>query len=84
MPLYDFMCGACGHRFEARVDPSKQPTCPSCGRSGAERVFSPFAGPFTVGRLRGVAARRSEGKRRAREEKRRERREKRRKEQGSA
>jgi len=83
MPLYDFACAACGHRFEARLEPSEQPACPSCGRSGAERVFSPFAGPFTVGRLRGAAARRSEAERRVRQEKRREQRAKRRKERGS-
>jgi len=77
MPLYDFSCPACGARFEARVRYGERPECPECGGSKAERLLSPFAGPFTVG-LRGVAARRSNARRQAREEQRRERREKRR------
>jgi putative FmdB family regulatory protein len=77
MPLYDFSCRACGARFEARVPHDQPATCPECGAPGAERMLSPFAGPFTVG-LRGVAARRSNATRRAREEQRQERREQRR------
>ena len=74
MPLYDFACRACGHRFEARSSPDDGVACPECGAPGTERLLSPFAGPFTVG-LRGVAARRSNAKRATREEQRRERRE---------
>jgi putative FmdB family regulatory protein len=80
MPLYDFKCPACGTSFEAQVPHGQLPACPSCGTAGAERVFSAFAGPFTVG-LRGAAARQSNAVRRAREEQRAERREQRRQRQ---
>jgi len=44
MPLFDFDCRACGHRFEAlvrRQDPP--PVCPSCGSADLERLPSQFA-----------------------------------------
>jgi putative FmdB family regulatory protein len=85
MPLYDFRCRACETRFEARVGLDQAASCPVCGARGAERLLSPFAGPFTVG-LRGAAARRSNAQRRAREERRQERRQerrRRRREEGS-
>lgn len=74
MPLYDFACRSCGHRFEARSSPDEAASCPECGAPESQRLLSPFAGPFTVG-LRGAAARRSDAARAAREEQRRERRE---------
>jgi len=73
MPLYDFKCVACGTSFEAQVPQGQLPACPGCGAGDAERVFSAFAGPFTVG-LRGAAARQSNAARHAREEQRQERR----------
>jgi putative FmdB family regulatory protein len=74
MPLYDFACRSCGHRFEAQAPPSGSASCPACGAPEAKRLLTPFAGPFTVG-LRGAAARRSNNQRRVREEQRQERRE---------
>ncbi|HZU40069.1 MAG TPA: zinc ribbon domain-containing protein [Solirubrobacteraceae bacterium] len=71
MPLYDFRCRACGEAFEARTSIDGAATCPACGAPDAERLLSPFAGPFTVGR-RGGEARRSDADRRAREEQRQE------------
>lgn len=73
MPLYDFLCQACGQTFEARASVEELPACPHCGAAETERRPSPFAGPFTVG-LRGAAARRSNAQREAREERRREQR----------
>jgi putative FmdB family regulatory protein len=78
MPLYDFRCNACGERFEARISYDASASCPACTAPGAERLLSPVAGPFTVGRLRGVAAKRADATRRVREEQRSERRERRR------
>lgn len=72
MPLYDYRCRACGARFEARVPHDQAPICPECGDGSAEKLLSPFAGPFTVA-PRGLAARRSDAERQAREEHRRER-----------
>lgn len=76
MPLYDFNCPECGARFESNIPHGTSPTCPECGGEEAQRLYSPFAGPFTVG-LRGAAARRSNAVRRAREEQRGERRDRR-------
>jgi putative FmdB family regulatory protein len=74
MPLYDFSCSVCGERFEALLSPSAEPEgCPACGSGQVQRVFTPFAGPFTVA-PRGLAARRSDDQRRLREEQRQQRR----------
>jgi putative FmdB family regulatory protein len=73
MPLYDFLCRACGQTFEAHTGVEELPACPSCGSAETERQLSTFAGPFKVG-LRGAAARRSNAQRQAREEQRREQR----------
>lgn len=44
MPLYDFVCRACGHAFEALVRPQHPDTaCPSCGSADVERQLSTFA-----------------------------------------
>lgn len=50
MPLYEYRCPHCGARFEHLVRGSSQQgpaSCPQCGQSSVERVFSTFA---TVGR----------------------------------
>lgn len=70
MPLYDFACPSCGHEFEAEAAPGAPAECPECGSPDAARLWRPIAAPFKVG-LRGVAAQRSNDKRRAREERRR-------------
>jgi putative FmdB family regulatory protein len=77
MPLYDFVCPACGERFEARAGFDERPACPACGAPEAERVISGFSGPFTT-RPQGGDARRADATRRAREDQRSERREQRR------
>ena len=46
MPLYEYTCRHCGHRFEVlqRVgEGGEQLVCPACGRKGADREFSTFA-----------------------------------------
>jgi putative FmdB family regulatory protein len=83
MPLYDFICRACGESFEARASVDERPACPECGAPEAERQLSGFAGPFKVG-LRGSAARRSNAQRSAREEARRERQARRRDQSGGS
>ena len=40
MPLYDFKCSACAHRFEALVRGGKAPTCDACGSEALERLLS--------------------------------------------
>jgi len=43
MPLYEYDCCGCGHRFEALVRGSTPPTCPSCGSEALDRILSSFA-----------------------------------------
>jgi putative FmdB family regulatory protein len=72
MPIYDFSCQACGHRFEELTASGDQPACPECGAPGAERLFSPFAGSQRFG-LRGAEATRSQDAQRKRSEQRKQR-----------
>lgn len=37
MPLYDFVCKACTHRFEALVRGKAAPACPECSSEDLER-----------------------------------------------
>ena len=46
MPLFDFRCRGCGHRFEALVRPPAAPICPSCASADLERLIS--AASFSV------------------------------------
>lgn len=43
MPLFDFDCRACGHRFETLVRKDSTPECPSCHGHDLERLVSLFA-----------------------------------------
>jgi putative FmdB family regulatory protein len=43
MPLYEFECRGCGHRFEVLVRDSNVPACPSCQDHNVERLPSMFA-----------------------------------------
>ena len=45
MPLYEYACRKCSHRFEEIVSSSASPAppCPECGSKRAERMLSVFA-----------------------------------------
>jgi putative FmdB family regulatory protein len=43
MPLYEYICRACGHEFEALVRNGIVPPCPSCKSEELERLLSDFA-----------------------------------------
>lgn len=54
MPMYEYQCGGCGHRFEkyesgrgAGRDGGEP--CPKCGKGKAKRTFSTFASSCCVG-----------------------------------
>jgi putative FmdB family regulatory protein len=51
MPTYDFLCGACDHRFEAfqsiKAEPLK--ACPSCGQERLVRLIGSGAGILLKG-----------------------------------
>jgi putative FmdB family regulatory protein len=40
MPIYEYVCKACGHEFEKLIRGGKTPACTSCGAVEIERVFS--------------------------------------------
>jgi putative FmdB family regulatory protein len=40
MPIYEYSCTTCGHRFEALVRPSTKPACVKCGSTELERLIS--------------------------------------------
>jgi putative FmdB family regulatory protein len=44
MPMYEYVCRACGHDFEALVRPQDPPpSCPACRSTDLERLLSGFA-----------------------------------------
>ena len=46
MPLYEYRCHACGHRFEVlqRIGEGAEGlVCPECGERDLEKQFSTFA-----------------------------------------
>ncbi|WP_019572766.1 FmdB family zinc ribbon protein [Curvibacter lanceolatus] len=53
MPLYDYHCPACGHRFEALVRAGSTPACPQCGSSALERQIS---APVPPGQSKAIIA----------------------------
>ena len=43
MPIYEYICPACGHPFEKRVgfaDADKPQPCPACGHAKATKQIS--------------------------------------------
>jgi putative FmdB family regulatory protein len=51
MPLYDFCCPKCRHRFEELVKLDESPCCPACGAASAERLQS-FSAAVSTGTSR--------------------------------
>ena len=43
MPLFDFVCRACRHEFEALVRPGSEPACPQCQSTELDRQLPTFA-----------------------------------------
>jgi putative FmdB family regulatory protein len=51
MPIYEFECKACGHRFEELVGShvgldAEDVKCPECGSEGVERLVSSSYAPI--------------------------------------
>jgi putative FmdB family regulatory protein len=42
MPMYEYQCKECGHRFETLVIGSTKPACPKCKSQELEKQFSTF------------------------------------------
>ncbi len=43
MPIYEYQCRDCQHRFEAIVSASRQASCPSCRGQALDKQISVFA-----------------------------------------
>lgn len=43
MPIYEYACSECGHKFEALVRSSTVPECPRCHATALEKQLSVFA-----------------------------------------
>jgi putative FmdB family regulatory protein len=43
MPIYEYECRDCHHRFETLVSASRQPSCPVCHGGQLEKQLSVFA-----------------------------------------
>ena len=46
MPIYEYVCPHCGHRFEKlvrNIDGEQQVHCPRCRENGSTRLLSSFA-----------------------------------------
>jgi putative FmdB family regulatory protein len=64
MPIYDYQCRKCAHRFELLVRAEESPVCPVCGADNPERAF-PFSASVSTGRTRERALGPERGKARA-------------------
>jgi len=43
MPIYEYVCAACGHAFEALLYGSERARCPECESDELEKQLSTFA-----------------------------------------
>jgi putative FmdB family regulatory protein len=42
MPLFEYTCRECGHRFETLVMGSRTPACPRCSSASLDKLYSTF------------------------------------------
>ena len=59
MPIYEYKCRDCGHRFEVlqRLGEGADGLhCPTCGTAPVEKVFSTFAAAGGQGAAKGESA----------------------------
>ncbi|WP_455244032.1 FmdB family zinc ribbon protein [Petrachloros mirabilis] len=42
MPIFEYVCRECNHRFEQLIQGSTQATCPRCTGTALEKQFSAF------------------------------------------
>jgi putative FmdB family regulatory protein len=40
MPVFDYKCRACSHKFEALVRGGKAPSCPRCASQNLDKLLS--------------------------------------------
>jgi putative FmdB family regulatory protein len=52
MPIFEYVCRKCGHRFEQLVYGPARPECPSCHGKKVEKQLSVFAAATGGGEAR--------------------------------
>ena len=67
MPIYDYACQGCGHRFELLVLAATTPSCPQCGSGDLTRLLSAPAVQTAGTRALGLEAARKRDQRQAAE-----------------
>lgn len=43
MPIFEYLCESCGHKFEAILFGEQKPECPKCHTANLEKQLSTFA-----------------------------------------
>jgi putative FmdB family regulatory protein len=43
MPIFEYACGECGHKFEALVRSDRPAQCPKCQSTELDKLLSVFA-----------------------------------------
>jgi putative FmdB family regulatory protein len=43
MPIFEYTCRGCGHRFETLVRKDDTPSCPTCASEDLEKIISGVA-----------------------------------------
>ncbi|MBL8142199.1 MAG: zinc ribbon domain-containing protein [Acidobacteria bacterium] len=56
MPLFEFSCRDCGHRFETLVMGDRTPVCPHCDSRTLDKQFSTFGMASSGSKARSSAA----------------------------
>jgi putative FmdB family regulatory protein len=56
MPIFEYICRDCHHRFETLVTASRPPACPSCHGEGLDKQLSVFAVGASGGRAAELAS----------------------------
>jgi putative FmdB family regulatory protein len=54
MPIFEYVCKKCHHRFERLVMGSQRPNCPECASMRLERQVEPFSQGRAAQKPRGI------------------------------
>lgn len=49
MPIYEYKCQKCGHKFEKLVFGKEKIKCPKCGSTSLHKLFSTFSSSVKSG-----------------------------------
>ena len=67
MPLYDYVCRACGHQFEVLVRDASPIVCPACAAADPERQLALFGVSSHATRTASLTKARQAGRKQSRD-----------------